>query len=81
MLAYAYGGSWWVHTDAVIHVIPDININFITTLRTLKGDVLINMSTSINVSAHLVSMNEHVVLMRSTYQNHIRPYSYINYIV
>ena len=39
------------------------------------------MSTSINVSAHLVSMNEHVVLMRSTYQNHIRPYSYINYIV
>ena len=73
---YASNGSLWVHTNAVILVLPKINTHFFTTLHIPKGDVPITVSPSINGSARLVSINECVIRTRSIYCEHFRPYSY-----
>ena len=47
MWAYDSDGSLWVHMDAVICVLPEINNNFLTTIPTPEGYVLITASPSI----------------------------------
>ena len=74
---YTLNGSWWFHTNAVIRVLPKINTCFLTNIPTPKGDFLITMSPSINVSANLVSINERVIRSRSNFRELFRPFKYI----
>ena len=55
---YAPYGFRWVHADSVIFVPLEIDSNFVTTIPTLKGDVPIIVSLSINGSARLISVND-----------------------
>ena len=56
---YASDGSWWVHTDAVINA-PSWSyyLYFSMTIYTAKGDVLITVYPSENVSSSLVGAND-----------------------
>ena len=77
MWAYDSDGSLWVHMDVVICVLPEINNNFVTTIPTPEGYVLITASPSINGISCLVSMNDRVSQTRYIYSDIFRPYIYI----
>ena len=69
-------GSWWVHSNFVIRVPPEINTHLITTFTTTEGEVLITVYPSINGSACLVSMrNKLVAQPRTIYHEIFWPYS------
>ena len=56
---YSSDGSRWFHTYSVIIIPQDSSsLHFSTTLHTAKGDVLITMSPSVNVSGRLVVVND-----------------------
>ena len=74
---YVPNGSQWIQSNAVIHVPPEINTYFITTLPNFKEYVPITMSPSTNGIYRLVKMNERVVRTKSTYHELLRTCSYI----
>ena len=74
--SYSSGGSRWIHIDAVIGILTEISIHFITTLLTPKGEFLITFYPSFKGSARLFFMNERVFQTRSTYQKIFRTYRY-----
>ena len=54
-------GSRFVHSNFVICVPPKIKTHFVTTFPTSKGEVLITVSPSTNISALLVSFCKELV--------------------
>ena len=64
---YTTNGSWWVHSNAVIRVLPKINTHFETTFLTRKWEIPISVSPPINGSALLVSVNDRFLWTRSTF--------------
>ena len=78
MWAWYFCVSWWVCSKFFIRVSLEINTHFVTTFPTPKGELLITVSLSINVSASLVRMHNNIFSqLFTTYNNIFRPYSYL----
>ena len=54
-------GYSWAHCNFVIHILPKINTNFVTTFLNLGGKSPVTVYQSINVSARLVRFWDELV--------------------
>ena len=77
MWAWDSNGYWWVHSNSVINVPPEINTQFVTTFPAPKGELPMTLYPFINGSTLLVSIHNEIVAQPcTTYREIFRPHSY-----